>query len=384
MKCKSFHTKTPDAYDAGLMIGESLAEIQPEVILLFSSIHYDFPELFDGIYSICGSRDIIIFGGTSDGFYETGGVSDYGAGALGINSEGKIRWAASLRGGGTEVPYETARDCAGEVVKQLENTPAAAFVFADLPCDGAKVVKGAREILKCPFIGGLTGDEWQFKKGYVFLNGKAYRDSVGILGMDGDIPFAVNSASGWKPMGKAGNVEKISGNIIQTIDGKTALEFIEEQFGMPPAESTLGLIPLAAYETGDDEHFFLRTPSKMDVASGRITYFGSIEEGTPVRVCNATEEDVVHGINDALEGMGEMGFEPLCAVVVSCGARKWLLGERTIKEVNRVFDYLGKTIPLVGFPSFGEMGPIRKQDGTYTGTLFHNVSYVILFIGAPK
>ncbi|MDQ1354019.1 MAG: hypothetical protein QG657_4328 [Acidobacteriota bacterium] len=384
VKSKSFSTTTVDPYEAGIEIGEALREIQPEVILLFTSIHYDFSELFEAIYSILGTREVVIFGGTGDGIYETGRVSSHGIAGLGINGGGKIHWPLAVRTDAHQDPFRCAQECARELLSKSKESIAAAFVFADLTCDGVKVVEGVASVLKAPFIGGLTGDDWQFKKGFIFANGEVYQNAVGILGMSGEFSFAMNSASGWKPMGKTGIVEESHGNVIGYIGGKKAVDFIEEQFGMPPAEAALGVISLAVYETEQFEHFFLRTSREFNLESGEITCFGSINTGSPVRLCNATEDDVLAGVNEALAGTGELGFVPAFAVVISCGERKWLLRDRVSEETNRLFDTLGKKIPLVGFSSFGEIGPFRRKDGSFTTVFFHNVSYVVLLIGPTK
>lgn len=68
-------------------------------------------------------------------------------------------------------------------------------------------------------------------------------------------------------------------------------------------------------------------------------------------------------------------------MVISCAGRKWLLEDRANEEVEQVLATLGQRIPLVGFPSFGEISPFRKPDGTYSDTFFHNVTFVICAIG---
>lgn len=384
IQCKSFSTLTVDSYEAGIEMGEALREIQPEVILLFASIYYDFTEFFEAFYSGLGRRNVIIFGGTGDGVYETQQVANNGITGLAINGGGNIQWSMAFSTHVHQTPFEKAQQCAQELVNQSQTPIDFAFVFADKDCDGVKVVEGVGNVLKVPFVGGLTGDDWQFKKGVVFVNGNVYEDAVAILGMSGAFSFAVNTASGWQPVGKTGVVEESHGNILCYIDGKTAFDFLEEQFGMPVSDASLGVFTLAVYESEQSERYFLRTADRIFIESGEVSYFGSIKTGTPVRVCNATNDDVVNGVSEAIQGIGTLAFEPTCAVVISCGARKWLLRERMTEETSRLFDDLGKKIPLVGFPSFGEMGPIRHHDGSYSPVFFHNVSYVLLLLGPAQ
>ena len=84
------------------------------------------------------------------------------------------------------------------------------------------------------------------------------------------------------------------------------------------------------------------------------------------------------GVDEAMSVIRKSPFEPVGALVVSCAGRRWLLEERSCEVVERVIRAVGKAIPLAGLPSFGEIGPfIIKEDGRYTPTLFHNVTFVV-------
>jgi hypothetical protein len=131
------------------------------------------------------------------------------------------------------------------------------------------------------------------------------------------------------------------------------------------------------------EHFFLRTSSQLHAETGAVTTFGSVEQGTVVRVCSASREDVMRGVTDAMQGLtlDSLGFTPSAAIVISCAGRKWLLADRGEKEISALFEHLGYSIPLIGFPSFGEISPFRLGDGAYTTVNFHNVTFVVCLLG---
>ena len=75
----------------------------------------------------------------------------------------------------------------------------------------------------------------------------------------------------------------------------------------------------------------------------------------------------------------ENTISPVAAIIVSCAGRKNLLGARLHNETTAFTQYFGK-LPLVGFPSLGEIGPLRTANG-YSGNLFHNMTYALLLIG---
>jgi hypothetical protein len=375
-----------DPYRAGIEIGAILAPISPEVVLLFASISYDpdFSDFFEALYDALGTESVIVFGGTGDGVYETSGAENYGVSALGISSGGRVSWSTAIEQGVQVDSFSAARACARKALASCPASTGFRMVLADgAKADGHAIVGGIAAEIPGPFFGGLTSDERKFTSSKVFLNGTEYEDAVAILTGCGDLGFAVNASSGWTPMGRTGAVEDIQGCEIRTISGQTAQEFMAGALGKPLGEADLGIVPLAAYQAGSTEHFFLRTASHLHADTGAVTTFGSVEQGTVVRVCSASREDVMRGVADAMQGLtlDSLGFIPSAAIVISCAGRKWLLADRGEKEISALFEHLGYSVPLIGFPSFGEISPFRLGDGTYTTVNFHNVTFVVCLLG---
>ena len=178
-------------------------------------------------------------------------------------------------------------------------------------------------------------------------------------------------------------MEETRGSTVERISGMTPQAFLREQIGKAPGETDLGIVPLATYHAeGGNGHYFLRTPSHFDPETGAATMFGSLEKNAEVRVCTATREDVLRAVEDAMRVTKSAGFEPCGALVVSCAGRKWLLEEGTSAEVEKVLAAVGRRIPLVGLPSFGEIGPFRDAAGKYSPSFFHNVTFVVCLFGA--
>lgn len=380
MRFKSASSVNTDAYRAGAEIGSTLRELAPEVILLFASITYeeDFSVFYEGLYDALGSTNAIIFGGTGDGIYETNLTADYGISALGIHSEGRVTWSVSAECGTQLDSYAAARRCALALKTQETGFY---FVLADgTKSDGNQIVKGVASVLPGPFFGGLTGDDRRFTRSGLFLNGRVLEDAVAILAGTGPLVYAVNAFSGWTPMGALGRVEEVKGNVIGKISGISPVAFMKEQLGKPFGEADVGRIPLAMYRPEDEGHFLLRAPSRFEQTTGAITTFGSVDEGSLVRVCSASREDVIKSVRNTIEGIGR-AFTPSAAVVISCAGRKWILKDSGKEELNQIFDTLGMRVPLVGIPSFGEISPFRKLDGAYSPTFFHNVTFVICLLG---
>lgn len=374
-----------DAYRAGCEIGEALKDASPEVILLFTSITFesDFADFFAGLYDGLETREVLIFGGTGDGIYEATLTAHYGVCALGIASGGAIAWSAAVETGVGADSSGATRKCAVTALERLEGTPTWAFVLADgVTADGTGVAAGLRDVLSNPCIGGMTGDDRKFTRSRIFLNGREIEDGIAILLASGAIPFISHANSGFVPIGAPGTVEESHGKSIGRISGKTPLAFIKEQVGRPLAEADLGILALANYTEPLQKQFFLRASYRFDMLSGAIEIFGSIPAGSTVRVSGAGREQLLAAVTECIDSLVATGFTPAAAIVISCAGRKWELESSGEEEVRLVQDVIGQQIPLVGFPSFGEIGPFFRHGGTYSESFFHNATLVICLLGA--
>ena len=71
---------------------------------------------------------------------------------------------------------------------------------------------------------------------------------------------------------------------------------------------------------------------------------------------------------------------PVAGLIVSCAWRKNVLTDRPDLEVRSVAEGALGGLPLAGYPSLGEIAPL-KEDGCFTDAKFHNNTCVVLVIG---
>lgn len=381
MRYQSASTKIADPYRAGVALAEKLSNLSPEWVIVFCSVHYidSIKDLISGFYDVLGDK-IMICGGTGDGIYETGGVADHGVSAMGIRSEGQSQWKGILIHGVKDDSAKAAEDAAKKVQDMLKAPVTLGFVLADgLNADGSKLVEGLRKSLNAPCFGGLTADDRRFKRSVVFLNQEVAEDALILLAASGRVPFKINAASGWIPVGDVGNATKTEGKILHEINNKPAEKFLRDQTGKTMGGMELSVLPIAEYTSQDDTQFVLRSCSNIQ-QDGPVTLFGRVNEGSRVRVCHATLEQILGGVETALAGVRDSNFEPAGVVVISCAGRKWLLAESGQEEVDRTIKVLG-ALPLIGIPSYGEISPFRSPEGAYSTAMFHNVTFVVCVLG---
>lgn len=382
LSCSSFN---PDAYRAGYETGKYLAPCAPEVILLFLSVNYaeEYSELVEGLRDGMGGQNPIIFGCTGDGVYETARVQHHGLSALAINSEGSMKWSIASAAGVKTDSHAAARTCAAEALAALGRTPTFALVFADgVEADGSSLVEGFRSVLPIPFFGGLAGDDRKFEQSFVMVNDQAFEGVAAILLGAGAMPVWMNAASGWTQIGAAGVVESSRGNVVERISGQPAYHFMREQLGKQLGETDVGIVPLAVSPKGtEDKYPALRSVFHFNPVTGSATMVGSIGQGSTVKVCTGTHDEVLAGVDTVLAPMDCAGFMPKAVLVISCAGRKWVLGNRGEQEVEKVLSRLEREVPLIGFPSFGEISPFYMTDGSYSPTCFHNVTFCLCLLG---
>jgi hypothetical protein len=211
-----------------------------------------------------------------------------------------------------------------------------------------------------------------------FANDVVSRDSIAILLFSGDLEYSFGVETGWQGVGPRGVVTKTSPEGLLEIDGKPAIDFYTRYVGagQPPVAN-----PLAVFEGGDSDRFYLRTPVGWDPATGRVGFFGFVPEGASVQITVAGTEQIFEGarasMQDALDTY-PTGKTPDAALVYSCATRRFLLGTRVGREVETIRDLLGPSIPIAGMYCLGEIAPMSTPDRTQ----FHNATMVSVLLGA--
>lgn len=382
MRAASAVTRTADPYRAGLALGEELAGINPEVVFLFSSIHLgESPELLEGLYDGIG-REVAVIGNSGDGFYANSGVSDLGASALALTSDGAVRWSVVHTAGVNADPVGTTRAALAAAQAQLQGREAAFMVMlSDFNTDASEIEKVIEAETHVPMVGGLAADDNQMRSCVLFANREVLHDCIAVLVADGPVKFRIDIGNSIAPAGQPGVVDQAQGKTVRTIDGVDAQTFIERQTGKEVLQSDRGITSLSIIDADQPSIKRLRSiVPQFTHQEGGLGLYGGIERGRLVQVCLARPEDLIREVYD-IAGRARAEFEPVAALIVSCNGRKGLLGEQLHHEIDALGQEFGRQLPLAGFPSFGEIGPLRLPDGHYSRNLFHNMTYVLLLIG---
>jgi hypothetical protein len=379
MRAISNTTDIADPYRAGIALGESLATFSPEVVFLFSSMHYAVPELLEGLYDALERDDVIVVGNSGDGLYETAGAVDQGVAVLGLSSDGQVRWRLERIDGVQENLQEKMRNLMFRLTEGGE-TPCLGYLVSDFQANASEIETVLCDMVEFPVVGGFAADDHRMMKCYLYANREIVTDALIVLAAYGELHFSIAVGNSLQPVGKAGLIEAAAGTQIDRIDGLSAMDFIERETGKPVLQTDRGILCLSVHdpELNDEKRLRSIVPD-FAKRQGSIGLFGGISSGHRVQVCQARPEDMtaeVYAIADAARVAGRV---PAAALVISCSGRKALLGGHVEHEVEALTKTFLPGLPLAGFPSFGEIAPLRRGRG-YTHNLFHNMTYVLLLI----
>lgn len=386
MRALSASTTIFDPYRAGLALGEALAPLRPEVVLLFSSTHYSTPELLEGLHDALDVDGVIVVGSSGNGVLMPDGVGDHAAAALALNSDGAVRWALEqVTGLDDGLEDKFAQLMARLVVDG--RAPSLGILASDFRVDAGRIESLLARHTRFPVVGGLATDSRQRAACYLYVGRAVVSDALVVLAAFGEIDFSIALANSPQTLGRAGIVEAAQGTELLRIDGIDATDFIERETGKPILHTDRGVLSLLVSDPQVEDEKRLRAIAR-DVAArpGALALFGAIAVGSRVQICRNRPDDLIDEVRAMAGAEAERtGARSIAAaLVISCSGRKALLGPRIAEEASALTGAFARGLPLAGFFSAGEVAPLRRGGAAeaYTRNRFHNMSCVLLLIGA--
>ncbi|MCG8376873.1 MAG: FIST C-terminal domain-containing protein [Chlorobiales bacterium] len=385
-----------DSFGAG---GEAISlafektEGKADVLIVFGAMRFDHKDLLAGITAVAG--DVPMVGGTTAGEISPEGFSEGSVVVMAIRSSG----LAFHTGIGRRMSRDEdacARALIADILSRATTEDfSSLLVFPNgMGGDGLNVLKGLQGVLGRDFeiAGGYLGDDMRFKHTFQYYNGKVYRDAiVGFLvSFKEGYRTGIGVRSGFESIGNSFYCTSSEGNVVREFDNVSALELYKEFLGdersgrLPGIcmEYPFGLIDEDAGHSGK-RHFQLRCGLNVDKKNGTITLAASIPEGSAVTLTSGSRGDIINGAREAAEQAMQClrCARPELIVMFSCVGRKLVLGRRTPEEVDVVRKCIGYDVPIIGFYTYGEIGPIDRSVEKLAEAKFHNETVVLWVLG---
>lgn len=376
------HSDDPDSQNAIAEVlqqcNRSLAGSIPQAGLLFTAIDFDHALILQRIQNAFPGIELI--GGTTNG--EISSILEFQQDSLTLmlfaTDEMEIR--SGIGRGASKNPHLAAQQAIAQAKAKSASLPQLCLTFPDsLTSNGVLILESLKQSLGAhfPIVGGMAADDYTFDKTYQFFQGEVLSDSVPVLLFSGQLLFSHGVASGWTPIGQRSRVTKVNGNVVYEIDGQRALDFYQYYLGEEQFAANYAIHALAVFE--DQDHFYMRAPNGYDQHSGSVTFFSDIPEQAVVQITDATRDNILSASEASLKNAlaHYPGVKPTAALLISCAARRRILGTLAREEYQLIKKHLPEALPCCGFYAYGEIAPLVGGGQAR----FHNKTFVTLLLG---
>ena len=366
----------------------------PDVLIAFAAMRFEHQKLLNGISSVTGNIPIV--GGTTAGEISTTGFATQSVVIMALSSENNtFVTGIGLNMSNDEIACSKALIDDIQKKRPLEDALSLLIFPNGMGGDGSKIIDGLHSVLGNGFeiVGGYLGDDERFESTYQYYDGNVYKDAMPGLMIFGSkkTRTGIGVRSGFESIGNRFYCTESNGNVVNKFDNESALSMYKDFLGEERSrrlpgiclEYPFGLIDNKVSIAGK-EYFQLRCGLSVDHEAGSITLAASIPEGSAITLTTASREDIINGAKLAAEQAKSSlrGVKPQAILMLSCVGRKLVLGRRIQEEIEIVQKVLGDDIPLIGFYTYGEIGPIDKMELDLATTKFHNETVVLWVLGS--
>jgi len=364
------------------------------LVLAFCTGRHDYEACFEGIRSEVGDTPII--GGPAIGVITNDhlGYEGYQVGVAIIPNDltFDIAAAGELNKSEKKVGLELGRQLSvkrnpGEKLVLLfydsiksAPPPAPVLNVSSYLIDGFEegIGKNAPVIVGAGLIGSYA-----FDRGKQFC-GKAVADQHAVAALlSGECFIHTTIMHGCKPMSDYHTITRVEGPVVYEIDGKPALDVIDNLLGnqdwqkrLPLLLVTLGVNCGEKYAPYNEKNYLNRLivgiiPEKKAI----VLFEADFENGTEFqfmrRNSELMEESAEKGSQEALAYLQKNNQEPFFALYIDCAGRTAGFSGAEREEASIFQKTIGKDIPLLGFYSGVEIAPLmgKSRGLDWTGVL---------------
>jgi class 3 adenylate cyclase len=354
-----------------------LSGVQPDAGILMADIDFNGKQILTMVQErFPGVR---LVGGTTSGIFSSAlGFSEYSI-ALLLFASDDVVFHAALGERATEDPEGAIRRAFDSIGWTNSGEDRLCFFLPDGRAgDIPQLMDSVRKELSpgCAVLGGSLGrHSLTDARPQQFFFDEIFEDAVGILVLEGRVPFSYSICNSWDAIGRLERVEESSQGVVRRIGNGTAIDFYRHYLGenRDPAFE----FPLAVYED-DTPEFVLRVPVGYDESTGSITFAADVPEGAMVRLSEATAAGILKATESAVQELAAgFPYTPETALAFSCDARKEILGTRLDQELRALQQRLPDPTSILGFYAFSEFAPVHEN----AECKMHNMTLVSLLLG---
>jgi len=193
----------------------------------------------------------------------------------------------------------------------------------------------------------------------------------GVL-LGGALEVASGLSQGCTPVGHVRTITECSDNVIETLDGRPAVECLIEDIGPELSRdlAKIGGLIFAGKKVEGAEDYLVRNLVGLDLQRGLVAIADLVEEGEGLLFCKRDRDSAERDLRRMLEDLNRRaGKPPRAGLYHSCVARGPHLFDPVRSELSIIREVMGD-FPLVGFFGNGEISQNRLYGYTGVLTLF--------------
>jgi hypothetical protein len=379
--------KNPEAAgkEAALKALEQKGPGKPDFVFVFATVGYNQQVLIRTIREIMSGAPLS--GCSGEGIITQGMVDEtnFSVCVMAISSD-DLRFHNLRVTDIAREPDLAGRRLAAALTPVLPADSIACFLFIDgLVFDFDPFREAFEEELgarKLPLFGGLAADNWVLRKTYQYHNDEVFSEGISCVLMSGHGSIASGISHGCVPVGTRRTITRSKGNIIYEIDGLPALEALKEytEEDWKTQWNKLSLNLCLGFKTPEpirEEYgeFVVRYMVGKDDRKGCVTIQSDVQAGTEFWMVRRDKELIRDGLRSISRQIMEKrkGRTPRFILHFECmGRGKVVFREQEkIELIRSLQEDIGTDIPWLGFYTYGEIGPVARDN------YFHNFTAVV-------
>jgi len=380
------HARSRASADAGHEAAEqALAGREAKLVVVFASDTYELGELVGAIRAEAGDAPLV--GCTTAGELSHLGPSDEGVVVTALGGDGfEVRTAI---GRGTPGQLREAGSAAAAAMTELDpgDRHRALMLLSDgVAGDQQEVIRGVHDVVGAgvPLAGGCAGDGMKMEQTFQIYGDEVITGGVVGAAIASDGPIGLGWSHGWERVGEPMLVTSSTGNRVDEIDDRPALDLYLESLGAPPEVGTdpreftrwARTHPLGLGRRRNG-HEPVRCVGEADFERRSISCTAEVPAGGLAWFMHGDAESVLRSTSKACrDAVGALGGSPPLAIVAfDCIGRRGVLGdERIAEEVASIRDCAGDA-PIAGLYTYGEIARLKGVNA------LHSQTFVAMAIG---
>src|ERR671921_1708004 len=370
--------------DAAKQALENAGLEKPDFVFMFATVGYDQRSVLRAVRESTGGAPLT--GCSAEGTIsgDDADESNFSVVVTAISSD-ELRWHHGIARGLEAEPRAVGKRVAQDLLPHLSADTIGLFAFPDGTYDFVvatntldKFFAGLEENLPSerflPLWGGGANDSFDMASPpHQYCDDEVITDGVSYALLSGTAQAGWAISHGCIPIGGERKVTRSQGNIIYEIDGKPALEVLEEYLPenaltderdwMRYAVSLALCFKAPSYIK--DEEYVVRSVPRVTTDDGSIAVQTEVKEGTSLWLSSRDKEKITTGFDRmAAQIKDQLGGEkPNLVFQFECATRgKMMFREQEKLQILKRFrQSLDPDAPWVGFYTVGEIGPVEEH-----------------------